>query len=353
MAGRCSDCTHKGNNTFCAFYSGNIKETFGNYVMLVRAGENFNFSEPVAVAYKPGNFRCFDPVLWIDPLDRLWFFFSVMPGEEVYATICDNPDEELSFCEPFCIGRGVMMNKPTVLSNGDWLFPIAIWTLDKAKDLREGGLKDSDVPASYVYRSRDNGRTFEKIGGATLKDRDFDEHMFLEKQDGSIEMYVRAKYGIGVCTSYDGGVSWDEGRDSGLGGPNSRFFIRRLKSGRVLLINHVNFTGRTNLTLMLSEDDGKTYPYSLTLDERYCSYPDAMECEDGFIYAVYDRERGGNCKTLAEAYNNAREITLAKITEEDILAGKLVNPDSRMKVVVSKLTKISNADPNPYLNIAK
>ena len=341
----------RGGKTFVAFYSGNITETFGNYVVLVEAGNDLKFGEPIAVIEKPGKFRCFDSVLWIDPLGRLWITWSCMPGEQLWGAICNNPDEELVFGEEFYIGRGVMMNKPTVLTSGEWLFPIAFWTLDKATSLRAGGIKEDDVPASYVYRSCDNGKTFEKIGGSMLENRDYDEHKIVENLDGTLSMYVRAKYGIGVCTSNDRGVTWSKGEDSGLGGPNSRFFISRLRSGRILLINHVNFTGRTNLTLMLSEDDGKTYPYSLTLDERHCSYPDAQEADDGFIYVVYDRERGGECKSLEEVYKYAREITLAKITENDIISGKLVNKYSRMKLVVSKLGELSPNDPDPYADV--
>lgn len=344
----------KGGKTFVAFYSGNIKETYGNYILLVRDDGKFNFGEPIAVIEKPGKFRCFDPVLWIDPLGRMWFVWSVMPGEEVWGMICDDPDaDELVFGERFYIGRGVMMNKPTVLSSGEWLFPIALWTFDKAADLREGGIKEDDIPASYVYRSVDNGKTFKNIGGAQTPRRDFDEHMILERNDRSLMMLVRTKYGIAASYSFDKGKTWTEGVDSGLGGPNSRFCILRLSSGRVLLINHHNFTGRTNLTLFLSEDDGKSYPYSMTLDERYCSYPDATEGDDGFIYIVYDRERGGNLKSLEEVYKYAREITVAKVTEADIINGSICSEGSKLKVPASKLGKLDPADPNPYCSYLK
>ena len=54
-------------------------------------------------------------------------------------------------------------------------------------------------------------------------------------------MLIRAKNGIGEAVSYDRGKTFTGERDSGLGGPNSRFFVRRLNSGRLLLVNHVNF----------------------------------------------------------------------------------------------------------------
>ena len=341
--------TKKGR-TCISFYSGETSETFGNYAVLLKSDTNTDFGEPIVAIKKEGKFRCFDPVLWIDPLDRLWFFWNVMPGEEVYAAICENPDaDELIWGEEFYVGRGIMMNKPTVLSSGEWLFPIAIWKTDIYPNFRKSGLKPDEKAGSYVYKSSDNGKTFVCMGMADIRKRSFDEHMVLELRSGVLKMYVRTNYGIGVSHSYDRGKTWSTGEDSKLGGPCSRFFIRRLKSGRILLINHINFEGRNNLTALLSEDDGKTFPYSLLFDERNnVSYPDAVECEDGYLYITYDRERGGSKHSLSEAYSDAREILTAKLCEEDILNGRLVSKESFLKNVICKLNKLAPELPDPY-----
>ncbi|MBQ7090498.1 MAG: exo-alpha-sialidase, partial [Clostridia bacterium] len=341
--------TKKGR-TFISFYSGETSETYGNYAVLLKSDADNDFGEPIAAIKKEGKFRCFDPVLWIDPLDRLWFFWNVMPGEEVYAAICENPDaDKLIWGDEFYVGRGIMMNKPTVLSSGEWLFPIAVWKTDIYPNFRKGGLKDDEKPGSYVYKSSDNGKTFVCMGMADIRNRSFDEHMVLELRSGVLKMYVRTKYGIGISHSYDRGKTWSAGEDSKLGGPCSRFYISRLKSGRVLLINHIHFKGRNNLTALLSEDDGKTFPYSLLLDERNnVSYPDAVECEDGYIYITYDRERGCFKHSLSEAYSDAREILTAKISEEDILNSKLVSKEGFLKNVVCKLQKLAPELPDPY-----
>lgn len=341
----------KGGRTFISFYSGNITETFGNFALVVQSDSDTDFGEPVAVAFKPGDFRCFDPVLWLDPLDRLWFIWNVMPGEEVYGAICENPDAaELEWSEPFYIGRGIMMNKPTVVSSGQWLFPIAVWKTEIFAHGRKSGLRENEQEGSFVYSTTDNGKRFTCLGWADIKERSCDEHMLIELADGVLEMFVRTSYGIGVSYSHDGGKTWSAGEDSGLGGPNSRFFISRLRSGRILLINHMNFTGRNNLTALLSDDDGKTFPYSLLLDARdFVSYPDATEAEDGYIYITYDRERGYPKASLKEAYSCAREILTARITEEDILNGAVTDSGSYLQKVVSKLGMLSPDDPDPYL----
>jgi len=339
----------KGGRTFLCFYSGDVKETYGNFAVLLKSDTESDFGEPIAAVEKAGKFRCFDPVLWIDPLERLWFIWNVMPGEEVYASICEDPDaEELQWSAEFYIGRGIMMNKPTVLSTGEWLFPIALWRFPVFEHIRKCTLTQTDVSGSYVYKTSDNGKTFVELGYAEVPNRTCDEHMVVELNNGVLMMLVRTNYGIGASYSYDRGKNWSHGEPSELKGPGSRFFISRLRSGRLLFISHHNFTGRNNLTAFLSEDDGKTFPYSLLLDGRnQVSYPDAVE-RGGNLYIVYDRERGCFKDSLEEAYASAREVLTAKITEEDILNGSINPETSYLQKVVCKLDRLAPEDPDPY-----
>lgn len=319
--------TAKGR-LFSAFYSGGITEQAGNYIILIMSdNDGETWSEPIAVAYEGEDKRAYDECLWIDPEGRLWFIWSVMPDHGVWAAICDSPDDDvpLRFGEPFRIGEDVMMNKPTVISTGGWLFPCAVWgegvfVIPEFKTKHEPRL-------AFVYRSNDRGATFKRLGGANIRNRSFDEHMILELKDGRLAMYVRTYYGIGVSYSSDGGITWSEGEDSGLKGPCSRFFIRRLKSGAVLLVNHINFTGRNNLTAMLSYDEGITWEGGLLIDERSgVSYPDGTETPDGYIYLTYDRDRYG-----------ASEILMAVFNEADIITGRFVSDKGRSKQTISRL----------------
>lgn len=338
---------------FVSFYSGDTKETFGNFAALIRSDDELRYSEPIAVACKSGAFRCFDPVLWIDPLKRLWFIWNVMPGEEVWGALCEDPDaDEPVWSREFYIGRGVMMNKPTVLSTGEWLFPIAIWKPDLLANLRRRGLTEEDVAASYVYKTSDNGHSFHRLGGADVPNRSYDEHMVYEMNNGVLRMLVRLNRGIGESYSYDRGHQWSCGRKLSLCGPSSRFYVGKLPSGRVLLINHATSDTRSHLTAYLSEDDGMTFPYSLLLDSRKSiSYPDVTVGEGGVIHVVYDRERGCFLSGLEEAYASAREILVARITEDEILCGALSAPESYLCRVVCKLSRLAEGIPNPYRTV--
>jgi len=220
--------------------------------------------------------------------------------------------------------NGIMLNKPTVLSTGEWLLPTAVWASQEPRRPDLAGERYSNVVAST-----DGGSTFHLRGRADVPGRSFDEHMIVEREDGSLWMLVRTSYGIGEAVSNDGGRTWSAGRDSGIPGPNARFFIRRLRSGRLLLVNHYRFTGRSHLTARLSEDDGATWNDGLLLDERPAvSYPDGVEADDGRITIIYDRDRQGD-----------GDILMAVFREEDVLEGQPVTADVRLKQVVSTLKR--------------
>ena len=77
---------------------------------------------------------------------------------------------------------------------------------------------------------------------------------------------------------------------------------------------------RSKLKAFLSEDDGATWIGGLMLEERKnCTYPDGFQAPDGTIYISYDFARGPNAR-----------IVLARFTEADILAGKLITPTSKL-----------------------
>ncbi len=341
----------KNGRIFATFYSGQKGETIGNYIMLVKSDDDGRtFSEPIAVAYLE-NHRCFDPCLWIDPLGRLWLFWAIQPETQVFGVYCENPDSDnLEWSEVKKIGHDVMMNKPVVLSTGEWVLPISVWQRVNMAILDFMDSKHTE--GAFAYKSSDNGESFTKLGAALTppKDAAYHEHMIVELNDGRLMMLIRTMYGIGVSYSYDRGKTWSEVVDSKIKGPVSRFYISRLKSGKLLLINHYDFKERNNLTALLSDDDGKTWKWKLLLDERNdVSYPDAKE-QNGYIYITYDRERGDDLKSIEEVYEKGREILIAKITEEDIMAGKIVSGGSYLKGIISKLGKFYDEKFSPYVD---
>jgi hypothetical protein len=181
-----------------------------------------------------------------------------------------------------------------------------------------------------VFVSTDKGDTWERRGMATFPNPDWHEHMIVERRDHSLWMLARTSKGMMESTSNDQGKTWSTPIDSAIKQPNARFHIRRLSSGRLLLIKHGDqidaHSGRVQLSAWLSDDDGNTWSGGLVLDERKgISYPDGFQAPDGTIYISYDRNRATD-----------GEILLARFTEADILARELVGPKSKLKMLISR-----------------
>ncbi len=275
--------------------------------------------------------------LWTDPLGRLWLFFDqsmhMYDGRAgVWATVCENPDADRpEWSAPRRLWHGVMLNKPTVLSTGEWMLPISL-------DQREGfgpfaGLfKELDpLRGANLFVSADQGATWTRRGAVQFPNPEWHEHMIVERRDGTLWMLARTRKGIMMSTSSDDGRTWAAPTEpDGIRQPAARFFVRRLVSGRLLFVKHGSamdaHQGRVQLSAWLSDDDGATWRGGLILDERPgISYPDGLQAPDGTIYISYDRNRSTD-----------GEILLARFTEEDVLAGKLGGGKSKLKMLISR-----------------
>ncbi len=289
-------------------------------------------------------------VPWLDPQGRLWLFFSQSMGYYdgrmgIWATRCDNPDAgSPEWTQPERIWHGFALNKPTVLSSGEWMLPAALWP----RELMNCSMVESTSEASSpfldsfheldpyrlgnVLVSSDEGRTWQRRGGATFPSAvDFLEQMIVERRNGSLWMIARTlKEGMWQSVSLDGGATWSTG-EPWLPHVNSRHFIRRLPSGRLLLVKHgvpVNERppSRSHLTAYLSDDDGATWKGGLVLDAREgVSYPDGAIAPNGTIYITYDRNR-----------DTDGEVLLARFREEDVLSQSLVSAGAVLRQLVSR-----------------
>ena len=181
-----------------------------------------------------------------------------------------------------------------------------------------------------VFVSTDKGATWQRRGCVQFPNPNWHEHMIVERKDGTLWMLARTAKGIMQSTSSDSGKTWSEPTASAIKHPVARFHIRRLTSGRILLVKHGktidSHKGRNLLTAWLSNDEGKTWRGGLMLDERKgISYPDGFQAPDGTVYISYDRNRSTD-----------GEILLARFTEQDILAGKLVDSKSKLRLLISR-----------------
>ena len=302
------------------------REDHFNYVMLATSGDSGHTWSKEKLVIDPdadGPVRAFDPQLWLDPDGRLWAFWAQTIGHEgttagVWALTTGNSNaEDPQWSEPRRLTDGVMMGKPLVLSTGEWVLPASTW-------------RETDDSARMIV-STDRGQTWQVRGACHVPEevRSFDEHMIIERADGTLWMLVRTTYGLGESTSSDRGETWAPLSPSPIQHPPARFFVRRLKSARLLLVKHGPIdqqTERRDLSAFLSEDDGQSWRGGLLLDERLgVSYPDGIQAPDGSISIIYDYSRTGD-----------REILLATFTEKDVAEGNSISGTVELRMLVNR-----------------
>ncbi len=322
-----------GGRLWVAWYSGTtpgakIESCPNAYVVVSTSGDGGKtWKEVLDIDPDAGGpLKSMDPRPWIDPQGRLWIIWHVTINEVSYRyqfkkvwaiTADDSEKENPSWTPPRHIANGVMLNKPVVLANGDWLFA--------AHDR-----KTVDVGLLKSIVSDDEGQSFKVRGQVEVSDHlHAIEPMAVERKDGSVWMLTRTgnagaenldtPQGIYESVSTDRGATWSPPRPSAIKHTASRFYIGRLQSGNLLLLKHSGIDvdlasvkkHRRELTAFISQDDGRSWSKGLIFDERAgCSYPDAQQSPDGTIYVTWDFNRSKD-----------QEILLTTFREEDVLAG--------------------------------
>ena len=321
------------------FYGGVTPgEDSNSYVPLVTSVDGGKTWKTVCVAEPVKGRRVFDPELWVAPDGRLrWTFTSrecvsvdtdnlkpysgvdgPVSSDRLLMAELDAEHEPQRLPSLRMVADGVMMCKPIVTRDGAWILPVARWYAE---------------PSACFFASTDGGKTFAFRGGVThfpKSNRLYDEHTVIEKANGDWLAFIRAK-GSPSCLeseSRDGGRTWTKAKKARFEHTSSRHFLRKLRSGNLLLVKNGPFdqdTGRTRLMAFLSMDDGVTWRGGLMLDSRgNVSYPDGDQAPDGTIFVVHDHER-----------LKAQEILLDVFTEQDVLAGRVVTPGMSLQNVIS------------------
>ena len=282
---------------------------------------------------------------WLDPegkfrlyTDQTMFHFDGRAG--IWESVAIDPNAKVStWGRPRRIGHGHLINKPIVLSNGDWAMAGYLnknWpNSNYACVVGAFPALDSERGAT-CYVSTDKGSTWEKRGTVGTPGGDWAEAQLVELKDGALRVFLRVldKFGqMMSADSADGGRTWTKPRTlPSMNNPNARFQVVRLKSGRLLFVTHGSPSasgrdgqGRDKLTAYLSDDDGATWLGGLELYHGNASYPDCCLGPDGTIYVSHDHDRGG-----------AAEIWLHRFTEADVLARRIVSPRGKLNMLVSR-----------------
>ncbi len=256
------------------------------------------WSPPQPVAKDP--FRSAgNGVIWQAPDGVVWLFYVVRYGatwsdSRIHVKISRDHARTWSDSSVLALETGMMVrNRPIVLPNGDYLLPIYHET---GNDTERVGPDSTSLFLRYDIRKEtwsETNRIRSPKGNIQPAPAIVDgEHLVA---------YCRRGGGYGPETSgfivrsesRDGGRTWSEGRDSPFPNPNSAIDFLKLRSGHLLLVYNDSPHQRTPLTVALSTDQDKTYPYRRNLKEGPgdFAYPVAIQTRDGKIHVIFTSDR--------------------------------------------------------------
>ncbi len=303
------------NHLLMTWYSGGKGEGSGNYVTVAESMDNARtWKKNALIIAPPGKeYRVFDPAIWKDAKGKVHLYWAQSKGMwdgkgGVWTSVLTFKTDTIIASKPIRQMAGVMLNKPTNISQTTFLMPVSYWRFHPSPEASSGAMV-----FQATYNTSSTGYAVSTAHPVKIpldnSIRMFDEHDIVVIGVNKLLCLLRTTKGIYYSQSNDNGLTWTKGQPFTAVGPTiaSRFHIAKLKSGNILLVLNASGTIRNNLKAFLSTDNAKTWTRSLLLDPRdNVSYPDAAFDNNGNIFVSYDRNRSTD-----------KEINLAVFKESD------------------------------------
>jgi predicted neuraminidase len=242
-----------------------------------------------------------NPVVWQAPDGVVWLFTVVRPGETWSTSRIvarTSTDGAKTWSEPTYLTKeaGTMVRgKPILLSDGDYLLPVYCET---GHDTERVGADTKSFFLRFNPKSKtwsESSRITSRLGNLqpAVAQLSTQELICFCRRGGGYEK--RDDGFIVKSESQDGGRTWSEGVDTTFPNPNAAVDVVRLRNGHLVLVFNDSKSQRTPLTVALSLDNGKTFPYRRNIAEgpKDFAYPYAIQTRDDKIHVIYTTDRRG------------------------------------------------------------
>jgi predicted neuraminidase len=264
------------------------------------------WSAPVELA-RESNVPCWNPVLFYTKDKVLWFYYKYGTHPTSWSAARRHSNDHgasWSATEYLPAGLyGPIRAKPLVCADGTLVSGTSVESYHQW--------------AVWIERSKDNGKSFIKIGPITVPfkvirtepaDRSSNNAFDWNQTHGIIQpsivsldkkhlrLYARSTAETGkivIADSYDQGMSWTQGRAINVLNPNSGIDALTLQDGRIALVYNNTAEGRSPLNVAISKD-GEHFTMLYTLEDtpgEEFSYPSMIQTKDGLIHITYTWKR--------------------------------------------------------------
>ena len=293
------------------YYAGIYERGSGESIVLSRLPKGASkWTEPVVVSYH-ADWANQNPLLFLAPDGTVWLFHTTQRGghdqtkDLVYAL--KSTDQGHTWSEPVTVFTqpGLYTRQPLVVFQNEWLFPVYH---SAGGSITSNARKDH----SYVEISKDSGTTWRECD-VPGSDGFVQMNIILISSDHLIA-YFRSRYADWIYASESSdGCTWTPPRATQLPNNNASIQATCLKNGHLVMIfnntqaqlkpEHADTSSRRILSIAISEDNGKTWPWIrdlenpsisqpiLPLEDAEYSYPSVTQSPDGMIQVAYTFRR--------------------------------------------------------------
>jgi len=272
------------------------------------------WGEPFKIVDEP-DVPLWNPVLFRDGHGVVWLFYKVAPTISAWTGgYIKSRDKGHTWTGPRILPAGLLgpaKNKPITLSNGDILCGTSSetwrsWTcwVEISADggqswSRHGPITALGFPACEGVTHEPVSATWDEAAHRLVLPRSHCgviQPTVWEYAPGRLKMLMRSTQRVGVvCVSCsaDFGRTWSPAAVTDIPCPNSGLDAVRLRDGRIVLACNPTREGRTPLSLLVSADNGETWPwrYDLETEPGEFSYPSIIQAADGQVHVVYTFQR--------------------------------------------------------------
>ena len=280
---------------YIAYYGGDgeYAEVTAVYGMRKKKGES-KWSAPTIIADTP--FRSDgNAVVWQAPDGLVWLFYVCRFGDtwstsRIKAKISRDDGHTWSDSFMVSLDEGMMVrSRPLLLADGDYLLPVYHET---GHDTEKVGADSTSLFLRFDPRTKKWSRS-----GPIRSARGNIQPSVVQLSADDLVAYCRRGGGYGPGTegfivrseSHDGGRTWSAGRDTRFPNPNAAIDFIKLTNGHLLLVYNDSGTERTPLSVAISTDGDKSYPYKrdIAVGPHDYAYPYAIQAKDAKIHVVY------------------------------------------------------------------
>ncbi len=282
---------------YIAYYGGDgeYRGDTAVYGMRLAAGSS-QWTTPEIIADTPNRSEG-NAAIWQGPDGVVWLFYVTNYGPtwssaRIKYKISKDGAHTWSDSYMLAFEPGTMLRSaPIILNNGDYLLPV----YHETGGDREQTASDT---CSYFLRYdpreetwKPTNRIYSKMGNLQAQPVQID--------DDYLVAYIRRGGGFGPLKegvlyrseSRDGGWTWSPGLETDFPNPNSAVDFVKLDNGHLLLVYNDNNQGkRMPLTVAISTDNDRSYPYRRDVVNQpgdTAAYPCAIQTQDGKIHVVY------------------------------------------------------------------